>query len=509
MKIERTKTATRNIIYGGLLKIYQILLPFLMRTVILYTLGVKYLGLNGLFVSILQVLNLAELGVGSAMVYSMYKPIVEDDKKTICALMNLYKIYYRIIGVIILAAGLSITPLIPQLISGEVPEDTNLYILYWLNLISTVLTYWLFAYKSSILQAFARNDLISKVTLFTETCKYILQVLALVIFHNYYYFVIIILITQIATNVITAAVAGRYYPEYIAQGRLEKEETAVINGRIKDLFTSKLGAVVVNSADSVVISAYLGLSILAVYQNYFYVINSIIGFVTIIFTSTTAGIGNSILVESEEKNFRDLSKFTFLIMWIAGFCTGCLICLYQPFMILWVGKEYMLPFKSVICFCIYYFVYEMNQIWTSYKDAAGMWHEDRFRPLCTALANLIMNIVMVRYIGLYGVMLSTVLSTVIIGMPWLIRNIFTVIFSKKYMYEYLRKIFYYVIIVLLVCSIDYLLCDNVNLSLIMTMFLRLLICVTVTNILFYLFFFRTREFKDCVDLFKKILKGNK
>ena len=145
MKIERTKNATRNIIFGTILKVYQIAIPFLMRTVMIYLLGIEYLGLNSLFTSILQVLNLAELGVGSAMVFSMYKPIAEDDEITICALMKLYRNYYRVIGFVILLAGCVLLPFLPHLIKSDVPPDINIYVLYLMNLFATVLTYWLFA----------------------------------------------------------------------------------------------------------------------------------------------------------------------------------------------------------------------------------------------------------------------------------------------------------------------------------------------------------------------------
>ena len=114
MRIERTKNATRNIIFGIILKAYQILVPFIMRTAMIYFLGVQYLGLNSLFTSVLQVLNLAELGVGSAMIFSMYKPIAENDETTICALMKMYKIYYRFIGLIIAIVGGVLTPFIPK-----------------------------------------------------------------------------------------------------------------------------------------------------------------------------------------------------------------------------------------------------------------------------------------------------------------------------------------------------------------------------------------------------------
>ena len=313
MKLERTKNATRNIIFGMILKIYQIIMPFVMRTVMIYFMGVEYLGLNSLFTSILQVLNLAELGVGSAMVFSMYKPITEDDTTTICALMKLYKIYYRIIGLVIAIAGIILTPFIPNLIKSDLPSDINVYILYLLNLAATVLSYWLFAYKNSILQAYQRTDVVSKVTLVKSTFQYIFQILTIVILKNYYAFVIVMLLTQALTNILTAAVADKMYPQYKPEGELPKENIKQINQRIRDLFTSKIGAIVVNSADTIVISAFLGLKVLAVYQNYYLFLTAVIGVISIVFQSCTAGIGNSLIVETKEKNFNDLQIFTFLI----------------------------------------------------------------------------------------------------------------------------------------------------------------------------------------------------
>ena len=439
-KIERTRNASRNIFFGVILKAYQILVPFLMRTAMIYLMGVQYLGLNSLFTSILQVLNLAELGVGSAMVYSMYKPIAEDDNATICALMKLYKTYYRLIGLIIAVIGCILTPFIPKLISGDVPKGVNIYILYLLNLGATVLSYWLFAYKNSILQAHQRTDIVSKVTLVTNTMQYGLQILVLWIFRNYYLYVIVMLITQAMTNIATALFADRIYPEFKPLGQVEKKKVREINQRIRDLFTSKIGGVIYDSADTVVISAFLGLTVLAVYQNYYYILNAISGFIVVIFSACTAGIGNSIVVETKEKNFNDLNKFTFIICWIAGFCSCCLLCIYQPFMELWVGKDLMLSFSAVICFVIYFFTRQLNALFNLYKDASGMWHEDKYRPLAAALTNLVLNLILVQFIGIYGVILSTVLAILCVGMPWLMHNLFTMIFEKKNLWPFLRKL---------------------------------------------------------------------
>ena len=506
-KIERTKNAARNIIFGIILKLYQILVPFCIRTAMIYFMGVQYLGLNSLFTSVLQVLNLAELGVGSAMVYSMYKPIAEDDKITICALMRLYKIYYRAIGLIIAIAGIALTPFISKLISGVVPADINIYILYLLNLSATVLSYWLFAYKNSILQAHQRADVVSKITLFTSTLQYGLQIAVLCVLRNYYYFVIVALITQAITNITTAYVADRLYPDYKPEGRLEKQQIKKINQRIKDLFTSKIGVVIYDSADTLVISAFLGLTALAIYQNYFYILNAITGFITVVFRACTAGIGNSIVTETKEKNFDDLNKFTFIVCWIAGFCSVCLLCLYQPFMELWVGKDLMFSFSAVVCFVVYFFVRQINSLLNLYKDASGMWHEDRFRPLTAALTNLVLNLIFVQFMGIYGILLSTVLAIVCVGMPWLLHNLFTVVFEKKFFKKYLKRMFFYLSVVTLSCVITYIICRKIAFNPLSTLMIRGAICLIVPNIIYFFIYKNCQEYEQVLVLVNTITKG--
>ena len=505
--MNRKKNATRNIIFGTCLKLYQIVVPFLMRTIMIYFMGVQYLGLNSLFTSVLQVLNLAELGVGSAMVYSMYKPVAEHDNNTICALMGLYRKYYRIIGMVVLAAGCVIIPFVPHLIKSDVPEGINIYVLYVMNLLATVFTYGLYAYKNSILQAYQRNDIVSKVTIITDTIKYILQIFTIVFLKNYYMYVLVLILLQIASNIITAAVVTRMYPEYRCKGSLPKEEVAQINSRIRDLFTSKIGAVIVNSADTVVISAFLGLTVLAIYQNYFFIISSVIAFIAVVFNSCTAGIGNSIIVETKEKNYNDFKKFTFLIAWIAGFCTVCIVCLMQPFMNIWMNgnEKLMLGMSEVVCFCIYFFVYEIQQLLLTYKDAAGMWHEDKYRPLVTALTNLALNIIMVQFFGLYGVLLSTVISIIFIGMPWLFYNLFTVLF-KRNAAKYVIRVVYYTVITIVISIITYSVCSLVPFTGIAELIVKLIICIIVPNLLFFATLFKFEEFGQVKALVKGILK---
>lgn len=506
-KIERTKNATRNIFFGVILKAYQILVPFLMRTAMIYLMGVQYLGLNSLFTSVLQVLNLAELGVGSAMVYSMYKPIADDDNTTMCALMKLYRVYYSVIGLVIAVVGCVITPFIPSLIKSDVPDGVNIYILYLLNLGATVLSYWLFAYKNSILQAHQRIDVISKVTLITNTLQYGLQLFVLWAFHNYYLYVIVMFATQALTNIVTAVYADRLYPQFRPKGRIDKIQVQRINQRIKDLFTSKIGAIIYDSADTIVISAFLGLTALAVYQNYFYILNAITGLISVVFSACTAGIGNSIVVESKEKNYQDLNKFAFIITWIAGFCSVCLLCIYQPFMELWVGKDLMLSLSAVVCFVIYFFIRQFNALFNVYKDASGMWHEDRLRPLIAALTNLALNLILVQFIGIYGILLSTVLAILCVGMPWLLHNLFTVIFEKQHMWPYIRKLAKYTFVVLISCIVTYFICSRFSIGLVPTILTRGVICLITPNLIYYLTFRKTEEYRQTLQLVDKMTKG--
>lgn len=500
MKIKRTENATRNIIFGVVLKALQMILPFVMRTIIIYLLGVEYLGLNGLFSSILQVLNLSELGVGTAMTFSMYKPIAEDNTKKICALLKLYKIYYRIIGFLIFIIGVLLIPFIPKLIVGEIPDNINIIILYLMNLGSTVISYWLFAYKNALLTAHQREDIISKIQIWVEIIKYFLQTVLLLITRNYYMYLIVLLLSQIMTNILIAIRSNKYYPNYVAKGNLSKEEIKEINKKVRDLFTAKLGGTIIYSGDTIVISAFLGLTTLAIYQNYYFIITSVIAFVGVILSASMAGIGNSIIVETNRKVFDDFNTFTLLIVWISGIGTSCLINIYQPFMKLWVGSDLMLDNKMVICFAIHFFIYEVNSLFNVYKDASGLWHKDRFRPLITALTNLIINVILVKYIGLYGVILSTIISNIFIGMPWLIINIFKGLFHKNPL-NYIIKVILYSLLVIFTSFFSWLICENITVDGIMGMITRLIICFLVTNLAFIIFLCKTREFKTLKNKF--------
>lgn len=482
------RNSSRNLVFGLLLKIYQLLVPFIIRTVIIKVLGMEYVGLNSLFTSVLQVLNIAELGIGFALVYSMYKPIAEQDPKKICALMQLYKTYYRVIGLTILCIGFALTPFLPKLIKGDIPPGINIFVLYFLNLGATVLSYWLFAFKNALFQAHQRYDIVSKVTIITNTIMYLFQITLLVLMRNYYYYVIMIPVVQILNNILIAIQAERCYPEYKAGGKLEKSEVRKINSSIKDLFYSQLGLVVTTSVDAIVISAFLGLLPLAIYQNYYYILNALIAFFSIFYQSCRASIGTNMVSKSKEENYKDYKLITFVVMGSLAFCASCLMNLYQPFIEIWVGKENMLDGFCVALFAVYLCVYEMALMIGVYKDVSGKWHVDRFRPLLTAAANLVTNIILVQLIGIYGVLISTILSFVFINIPWLYKRVFIDVFKKEHKKDYTKYLAKKIVDVILIVVISTLICRIIKISSAeITLCLNFSICTLISVSLYCLF----------------------
>ncbi len=504
LKDSKTKNSSRNLVFGVMLKLYQLILPFIIRTIIIQVLGIEYAGLNSLFASLMQTLNIAELGVGTALVFSMYKPIAEVDKVKICALMRLYKIYYRVIGLVILAIGLLLIPFLPNLIKGDVPPDMNLYVLYFFNLGATVLSYWLFAYKNSLFQAHQRTDVATKVTIITNTVQYALQILLLCLLKNYYYYVIILLFSQVINNIIVAVLADKYYPEYRAKGSLPKEEKSKINRSIKDLFYGQLGLVVTVSVDSIVISAFLGLIPLGIYQNYYYIVSALIGFYLIFYQSCRASIGTNLITKSSDENYKDFKFITFAIMGALAFCVSCLYNMYQPFIELWVGKKNMLDQNCVALFCIYFFTYELSWLIGTYKDVSGKWHEDRFRPLITAIANLITNIILVNYIGMYGILLSTIAAYWFINIPWLYRRVFIDVFEKEKKFKYFTFILKKTLIFALIVVVCGLICSWIQISNnIVKLIVNFGICLFISVIVYIAFNYKTEEMKRVKSLWTK------
>ena len=497
MGLSRTENASRNIVWGVINKVISLGLPFITRTVMIYTLGMQYVGLGSLFSSILQVLSFAELGIGGALVFSMYKPMAEGDDEKVCALLNFYKKTYRVIGTIILVFGLMMMPFLKYLIAGDIPEGINLQVLFSIYLLNNIIGYFLYAYKQSLFTASQRTDMISKIGMGLQLLSSVAQILILVLFHNYYVYVIVIPIITCLNNLCVGFLTDKYYPQYKCRGTLEKIELKSIEKKVGGMVFQKIGGIVLSSVDTIVISAFLGLTSLALYQNYYYIITSIFGFLAVIMQSIIAGVGNSAAMETTNKNYDDFKKFNFIYIWIVAWCTTCLLCLYQPFMRLWVGKENMFGYGMVVLFALYFFVHKWCDMLYVYQEACGIWWETKFVPLVAAIVNLIVNIILVKMIGLPGILISTIVAVVFIYNTGYAKVLFNTYFRiiQGGLKKYWARQFIYLLTAVLASAVTVIICSFVNIpSSLVTIIINGVICVVVPNLIFILIWRNLPEF---------------
>ncbi len=505
MSSDRLKNTKRNVLTGFSGKILDMFFPFIINTVVIKILGVEYLGLNSLFASILQVLCLAELGVGAALVFSMYEPMAKGDTKKVCALLRLYRNIYLSVGIVLVIMGALCVPFLDKLIKGDIPDGLNIYILFIISLANTSISYFLFSYRTSILQASQRIDIRDGIGMITGTILNISKILILVFTRNYYLFCVIVPVFTIINNIVIWYVTKKKYPEFVCSGSISGEEKREIKKRIIGLFVNRICEVVCNSFDSIVISGFLGLTILGKYNNYYYVMNALMTILGIIIYSTVPSIGNSIATETKEKNFNDFNVIQFGFSWLNGWACICLVCLYQPFIEVWVGKEMLLDIKIVFLFGIYMYLVKSSEVFTAFRQAAGIWAKDKVRPILEAVVNLVFNIVLVKTLGVSGVIISTIITLGLIHIVWGSYYLFKEFFVGYSHLSYLLKLLYYFVLTIGAASLTYYLCTLIDLSGIACILVRGIVCIIVPNIIYLCGLAWQPEFKKILSLIKNML----
>lgn len=505
----RVLNAKRNIFYGITNRCIMLLMPFFIRTVIIKQLGADYLGLSSLFTSILQVLNLTEMGFSSAIIFSLYKPIAKGDVLVIRALMNMYRNVYKKIGILILIVGIIISIFLPHLIKGDCPKSINIYVIYWFYLINTAISYLLYAYKSALLIAHQRNDIEVNIITITNLLQYICQILVIIICKNFYLYVFFYIIFTIIGNLIRAYITTKKYPEYFCEGELSAELKMDIKKRVSGAFIQKFCATARNSFDSIFLSMFLGLSVITIYGNYYYILVAIHGVLLVIINGIDAGVGDSIARNSIKKNCYDMRKFTFMYAWLSGWSTVCLICLYQPFMEIWVGRKLMFPMSTVILFGIYFYILTIGDVRSSYITGAGLWWEGRYRAIVEAVVNLLLNYLLGKYFGVNGIIWATIISIVVINFLW-----GNEILYKYYMKGEEKKIYYkehivYFLVTLIVTVISYRLCMYIIVPGIKGIIIKAIIITSFSNTVF-LFVYRKNDYwKESLKMVQNILRIKK
>ena len=501
----RTRNSFYNVIASTSANFIAIVIGIVSRIFFVKILGNEYLGLNGLFTNIISLLSIVELGIGSAIIYNLYKPIADNDQEKIKSLMKFYKKSYHIIGLIVCAVGLLLIPVLP-LITGKVELNININLIYLLFLADSVLSYFL-SYKRSILYAKQQNYIVQIIHIGYLFVMNFLQILFLYITKDFYTYLLIKVIMRIIENLIITLIVNKMY-SYINDKnikKLDKETEKDIFTKIKALFFHQIGAFIVNSTDNIIISRFLGIVVVGLYSNYYLIINSVQIVAKQIIDATTPSVGNLLVTESKEKQYDVFKKMRFLNFWIATFCSICLYVLLEPFVKIWLGKEYLLS-SIVVLVLIFNFYQKTSRLtYSTFKTAAGIFYEDRFVPIIESLLNIIVSVVLVIKIGLVGVFIGTIVSGLTLWCYSYPKYVYKKLFNRSY-FKYFIETIGYILLFLGILIVTILVTSFINLdNTYLELLIKLSICLIVPNILMIIIFFKTNNFRYLVGLMKKMI----
>lgn len=502
--LSRTEYSILNIFTGLGGYILNTILGFICRMFFVHYLAVDYLGVNGLFTNVLSMLSLAELGVGGAIVYALYKPLANHDKEKIASLMQLYCKAYRLIGITIGIIGLCLLPFLNMIITSRPNIEESIYLLYLINLFNTVITYF-YSYKSSLIIAAQQNYIVTGVNYIITILQSIIQIVALVTTSNYLLYLIIQTIGTFLYNVIISKIADIKFP-YINKKNIKpisKEETLRIFQNIKDLTIYKISGLLVNSTDNIIITFFDGLSITGITSNYSLLVNTLNGLFGQLFNGLTASIGNHNAIESDEKKYELFSFLNMMNFWIYGWGTLGIFFCSNDLVKLFFGKEYVLPIYIPLVMALnFYTVGMQNAIWT-YKHTLGLFHYGRFLQFLTGILNIIFSILLGKLFGVFGILFATFLARLFTNLWYDCYVVFKYGFHKSAL-VYFKKYFFYLFILIMAGALIYIVLNVVNFIGIFGVILKIVICSVLVNIIFIIFFFKKTEFKKLIFILKNV-----
>lgn len=417
----RTGNSLRNTIFGFIGLFLSMVVSFATKSVFIKLLGAEFNGVNGLYTNILQVLNLAELGFASAIAYALYKPLKEKDEQATAALMNYFAKIYRIIAVVVACAGVCCIPFLQYLIAEDIstlPFTLNqLRIYFVMFLANTVLSYFL-AYKRTIITADQNNYIITNVDYACNIALNLLQIVLLLITHNYYAYLGIMIAKTVLNNLIIHIIATKKYP-YLNQYRKNKLQIAekkLIFKNVKAMFMHKIGGVAVSGTTTIIISAFVGIVESGIYGNYLMIVTQVNSFIFMVFTAITASVGNLCVNESKELQYSVFKRIQYLSDFFAVFGFVCFVCLFNPFIEIWLGKEMLFSMPVVIAISLNAFVSYIRKAVLTFRDAMGLFVMDWYKPLIEAVVGIALAIGLSYVWGTFGILIGYTISTVLISL---------------------------------------------------------------------------------------------
>lgn len=496
--MSRTTNAIRNLEFGILGKIVNLVLAFVSRTIFIYFLGSTYLGVNGLYTEILSLLSFAELGFGSAMTFAMYKPVAEDDKEKIVKLLGFYKVVYRIIAGVITLLGILLTPFLQYIVKGaDWLSVTELRVYFLIFLVNTVVGYFV-TYKYAYLNALQKNYINTNIDTIVGAISYCAQMIVMLLFKNFLLYLLVNSLVLTTSRVVIAVYLNKRYP--ILKEKpvvpLSADEKKPIFKEVRGVMVHQFSSVAVHSTDNILISMISGLGVVAVgyISNYNMLMNSILAFVTILFGSVTSGFGNLVVTSSVENYHKVFKEINFLNFWIYGFCSICFWILIPPFITLWIGADKLIDSTSFLLIIINSYLMGQSVAFNNARIAKGNFGRDKVWAFAQAIVNLVVSIIAGYYFGLVGIYIGTVVSRLVyvIFRPY---STYHFLFGQS-SGEYYKKFLYYFITVVITGLVAKMLTSALLVSPTIGRFIiAAVLVVVITNLCFVIVFCHSEEMK--------------
>lgn len=503
----RIKNSIRNITVSLALGFAVIIINFVAQKIFIDTLGIEYAGLNGLFTNMVSMLAIAELGLGAAIVYHLYKPLHEKDEQKVSSIMHFYKVGYRLVAFAILGFGGLLIPFLPMII-GDSRVSVNIAVVYMLFIVNAAASY-LLSYKRSLLYADQKNYIVNTVHLVALVVLNVLQVWALIATQNYYLYLVLKIVSTVVENLVISYVVDK---RYVLDGHPEpmnKELRADIFTKMKGLVFHKVGDFAVLGSNSIIISSSLGLTAVGLYSNYLLIQMAITTLFSQISTALKASVGNLLVDVGGKKSFVVFSRLQFANQVLAVLATSLFFVVSGSFVALWLGDNYVFETGVVAALALNIYLMLIRSVFGNFKDAAGIFYEDRYVPLVESAINIVASIILIQFMGIAGAFIGTALSSLALHAYTFPKYVYKGVFGRTYL-EYATHMTKNTIVAVFVVGAAYFASIALQPDVAWWRLVSdVLIATAVPTLLLWLIYRRTDEYVYFKDLISKILKRKK
>ncbi len=511
MANSRLNKSIKNTIIGIIFTMLNLIFQFSVKSVFIKLLGETYNGVNGLFSSILQVLNLAELGFASAVAYSLYKPLNEGNEREVAAYMNYFARVYRVIALVVALAGALCIPILQFLINediAELPFTLNQLRLYFVFYLANTVFSYLLAYKRTIISADQKMYIISISDNIANILLNALQIILLLITHNYFAFLAVMVAKTIINNLVVHLIANKKYPYLFTYKKesLLPEQKKALYGNINALMLHKVGSVIIFGTISIVISAFVGAEENGIYSNYVQIINGVNLFINIVFNSIVASVGDLCVRASDEDKTRVFKRIDFLGKWLSVFCMTCYINMFNSFInSVWIRSDgvHSFEFAIVVAIAVSACTTYMRKTVLIFRDAMGLFKKDWYKPLIESAVGIALAIGLNFVAGVFGIVVGYTIAAVFIAVPIETYVLFKFGLHRKC----LRYLIWQYVALAFAIALGigvYYVCELFKLNGIIDFVVRTLISLIVPNIILLLVNIKNENLRYYINLLKNL-----